>query len=314
MPFPTAIIIPTWNRAHLIPKAVEAALGQSHPDKIVIVVDDGSTDMTGDVLRSYRSNPDFVSVRMARNSGTAIAKNIGILLAGDRAVTFHDSDDFPHRDKVLRQAMVLGQEDIGADPCLNWALANQIPGTRLRLGAVLSHHELILPDGRRVTISRELSLVDDLFPNLQMGSDVPGDWTHVNSGLFHPTLFERLGGFLDCIEEDREFRNRIILSGEIIWMIREPLLTKIKTTDSLTQSRATDYESDRRKDDRKLVWDRTEHWLRNREVQPVEIDLGDLTIASILNPSRLAPSGALATAQTRETIREALAQNGARDD
>ncbi|QLH16100.1 glycosyltransferase [Paracoccus pantotrophus] len=312
MPFPAAIIIPTWNRAHLIARAVEAALAQSHPDRIVIVVDDGSRDATADTLGPYMSQPDFVYARLARNSGTAMAKNVGILLAGDRAVTFHDSDDLPHRDKVLRQAMVLDQDDIGAHPCLNWALAGQTPGSRLRIGAVLSHHDLILPDGRRVTISRELSLVDDMFPNLQMGSDVPGDWTHVNSGLFHPALFARLGGFLDCIEEDREFRNRIILSGEIVWIIREPLLTKIETADSLTQSRATDYDSDKRRADRHLVWQRAEDWLRNREVQPVAIDLGDLAIAGISNPARLAPSPALATAQTRDMIRHAI-RHGGRD-
>lgn len=307
MVFPVAIVIPTWNRAHLVAKAVEAACAQSHPDRLVIVVDDGSSDETPTVLGRYRDHPDVALVRLSRNAGTAQAKNTGILLAGRRAVTFHDSDDLPHRDKVLRQAMVMSRDDIGADPCLNWSIAGQTAGSRLRVGAVMHHHDLILPDGRRATITRELSLVDDMFPNLQMGSEVPGDWTHVNSGLFHPELFTRLGGFLECIEEDREFRNRVILSGEIVWMIREVLLTKIETSDSLTQSRETDYESERRKNDRRDVWARVMHWLDTREVLPVEIDLGDLTIASVTNAGRLALSDALATADTRGTIRSALA-------
>ena len=81
---------------------------------------------------------------------------------------------------------------------------------------VLTHHALILPDGRQVEIRRNLSLVDDIFPNLQMGADVTGDWTHVNSGLFRQDVFARFGGFESCIEEGREFRNRINLNGAIV--------------------------------------------------------------------------------------------------
>ncbi|RWR13310.1 glycosyltransferase family A protein [Paenirhodobacter populi] len=308
MVFPAAVVIPTWNRAHLIVKAVEAALAQSHPDRVIVVVDDGSTDGTRAALSPYRAHPDVVLVELAQNAGTAQAKNVGILLAAGRAVTFHDSDDLPHRDKVLRQALVMARGDVGADPCLNWALAGQTPGGTLRIGAVLHHHALILPDGRRVEITRELSLIDDMFPNLQMGSEVPGDWTHVNSGLFHPDLFARLGGFIDGIEEDREFRNRVILSGEIVWMIRDVLMTKIETPDSLSQSRATGYDSDRRRRDRQEVWSRIDHWLRTRQVQPVEIDLGDFGISRISNAGRVGLSDALATARSRETIRRAIAR------
>lgn len=306
MPVPSAIVIPSWNRAHLISKAVEAALAQSHPDRIVVVVDDGSQDATEEALAPYLTHPDFSLVRVARNGGTARAKNVGILFAGSRAVTFHDSDDLPHRDKVLRQAMVMSQPDVGADPCLNWTMVGHTAGARLQISAVLSYHDLILPDGRQVKITRELSLLDDLFPNLQMGSSVPGDWTHVNSGLFHPGLFQRLGGFLDCIEEDREFRNRLILAGEIMWMIREPLLTKIETEDSLTQSRTTDYASARRAADRQKVWDRVRHWRENGQVQPVPISLESGEIAAITNAARLALSQALSTDQAKAEVARAL--------
>ena len=104
-------------------------------------------------------------------------------------------------------------------------------------------------DGRSFPVRRTLSLVDDIFPNLQMGSEVPGEWTHVNSGLFRPQIFATLGGFSDCIEEDREFRNRIILSGEIVWIIPDLLLTKYETEGALTQDSRTDYDSARRRAD-----------------------------------------------------------------
>ena len=302
MDAPVCIVIPTYNRAHCIAQAVTASLEQSHPDVIVIVVDDGSTDETARAVARFGDDRRFCYVRMAANAGTAAAKNVGILLAGDRAVTFHDSDDIPHRDKVLRQSRILNAQNIGADPCLNWALAHQVAGSTLRIGAVLTHHALVLPDGRTVEIRRPISLVDDVFPNLQMGSTVPGDWTHVNSGLFHPQVFRRLGGFSDCIEEDREFRNRLILGGEVVWLIEDILLTKIETPDSLTQSAATDYQSARRIADRKRVWEKVEIWLRTRTVEPEPIDLPGLTISEISRPDLLVRSTALATPATQQRL------------
>ncbi|NIZ11260.1 glycosyltransferase family 2 protein [Pseudooceanicola sp. HF7] len=279
------IIIPTYNRAPILPQAIEAALGQSHPQTTVMVVDDGSQDQTGAVIARYADHPRFVGVSLAGNVGTAQAKNVGIALSTSEAITFHDSDDLPHRDKVMRQARVLGNETISAHPCLNWRLSGREPDTRIQVGGVLTHHELILPDGERVEIRRALSLVDDFFPNLQMAAGVPGDWTHVNSGLYHRSVFDRLGGFMDCIEEDREFRNRLIMAGEVLWVIPEILLTKIETPDSLTQLGATDYDSPRRIADRKRVWDAVGHWFATREVDPVPIDLSGIAIRSCSNPA-----------------------------
>ncbi|MGR3568873.1 MAG: glycosyltransferase family 2 protein [Pseudooceanicola nanhaiensis] len=288
MPPSVTIVIPTYNRAQCIAQAVDAALGQSHADTHVLVVDDASTDATPSVLAGYADHPRVSCLRLGRNVGTAQAKNVGIALSRSEAVTFHDSDDIPHRDKVLRQVRALTRHDVEAHPCLNWSLAGQRPGTRLQVGAVLTHHELILPDGARVEIRRSLSLVDDFFPNLQMSAGVPGDWTHVNSGLFHRSVFDRLGGFADCIEEDREFRNRLIMAGEIIWLIPEILLTKIETADSLTLAQATDYDSPRRRSDRDRVWGTVQHWLATREVAPVPIDLSGVEIAALTNPGPLA--------------------------
>ena len=283
------IVIPTFNRAWVLPQAIDAALGQSHPKTTVMVVDDGSGDETGAVIARYADHPRFVGVTLADNAGTAQAKNVGIALSATEAITFHDSDDIPHRDKVMRQARVMGNEGVGAHPCLNWRLSGREPDTAIQIGAVLSHHELILPDGERVEIRRTLSLVDDFFPNLQMAAGVPGDWTHVNSGLFHRSVFDRLGGFSDCIEEDREFRNRLIMAGEVLWVIPDILLTKIESADGLTQQKDTDYDSARRQVDRQRVWDAVGHWFRTREVAEVPIDLSGVRVAACTNAALCNP-------------------------
>lgn len=279
------IVIPTYNRAGVLAQAIDAALAQSHPQTSVMVIDDGSRDQTAAVIARYADHPRFVGVSLASNAGTAQAKNVGIALSVSEAITFHDSDDIPHRDKVLRQARVMGNESVGAHPCLNWRLSGREPETAIQIGAVLSHHELILPEGERVEIRRTLSLVDDFFPNLQMAAGVPGDWTHVNSGLFHRSVFDRLGGFSDCIEEDRELRNRLIMAGEVIWVIPDILLTKIESADGLTQQKDTDYDSARRQADRQRVWDAVGHWFRTREVAAEPIDLCGVQIVACTNPA-----------------------------
>lgn len=298
MDLPVCIVIPTFNRARSIRMAIEASLAQSHPDAIVLVVDDGSTDDTASAVAAFCGHPMFCYLRLAANLGTACAKNVGIMLAGERAVTFHDSDDIPQRDKVLRQSRTLGAKGVTAAPALNWSLAHKAAGQTLRIGAVLSHHELVMPDGTKATIRHPLSLIDDVFPNLQLGARVPGDWMHVNSGLFHPEVFRTLGGFSDCIEEDREFRNRLILSGEIIRVIEDVLLTKFETSDSLTQSATTDYNSARRITDRRKVWDKVDHWLHTRQVVPEPIHLPDVAFAQVSRLDLLARSMALCTDQT----------------
>lgn len=297
---PAAIVIPTYNRRDRVGRAVQAALTQSHPDCIVIAVDDGSGDGTWQDLRGFHGDPRFAALRMARNLGTGAAKNAGILLTSSRAVTFHDSDDRPHPDKLLRQSRALGQTGLPRDPCLNWSAIGLPDHAPLEISAVFSHHELILPDGRREIIRREISVVDDVFPNVQMGTTVPGEWLHINSGLFHPRIFAALGGYSDTIEEDREFRNRIILSGHLVWVIPEPLLTKIETADSLTQSRATDYISPARTAAREAVWREVATWMQTRRITPKPIDLPADAVTEIINPSILAPSAALATPATRQ--------------
>lgn len=302
------IVIPTFNRAHLVGKAIRAALDQSWWNLRVTIIDDASQDDTARAVQEFLPDPRVNYVRLARNLGTAQAKNAGLLLTGGGAVTFHNSDDLPHRDKILHQVRVLTARDIGADECLNWALVGRTPGQRLQVGAALTHHELILPDGRRVEIRRDISLFDDVFPNLQMGSQVPGEWTHVNSGLFRADLFARLGGFEDCIEEDREFRNRLILNGEILWVIPLLLLTKIETPDSLTQSAPSDYDSSRRKADRLRVWRKVEAWRATGKVAPVPVDIDGLEVEFVSNPDHLARRDMPATPRTRARIEAILAR------
>jgi hypothetical protein len=83
-------VIPTYNRAHFVRRAVDSALAQSRPEDEVIVVDDGSTDNTAAVLAPYG---DRIKCVRTANGGGGAARNVGVRHATRDLVAFLDSDD-----------------------------------------------------------------------------------------------------------------------------------------------------------------------------------------------------------------------------
>ena len=80
---PVSIVIPTYNRAEWLPGAIDSVLAQDYPDLELIVVDDGSTDQTPDVLNGYAGRHPEDRFRFLRqaNAGQAEALNRGNALA-----------------------------------------------------------------------------------------------------------------------------------------------------------------------------------------------------------------------------------------
>ncbi|HEX7830401.1 MAG TPA: glycosyltransferase family A protein [Thermoanaerobaculia bacterium] len=85
-----SVIIPSWNRAREVGAAIDSALAQTLPPLEVIVVDDGSTDETPEVLARYG---DGIRVLRQTNQGVAAARNAGIAIARGDLLAFLDSDD-----------------------------------------------------------------------------------------------------------------------------------------------------------------------------------------------------------------------------
>ena len=86
-----SIIIPTYNRASFIEKTIESALDQTYPNYEIIVIDDGSTDNTDEIVKHIKNKK--ISYYKIKNSERGAARNYGASIAKGEYVNFFDSDD-----------------------------------------------------------------------------------------------------------------------------------------------------------------------------------------------------------------------------
>jgi glycosyltransferase involved in cell wall biosynthesis len=100
-----SVVIPTYNRADKVGKTIESALTQTFTDFEVIVVDDGSSDDTGRILREAFG--DRIRYFAQANQGASVARNKGIEQARGEWIAFLDSDDLWEKDKLESQLEAL---------------------------------------------------------------------------------------------------------------------------------------------------------------------------------------------------------------
>ena len=99
-----SVIIPTYNRAHLVTRAVESVLRQTHLPAEIIVVDDGSQDDTQERLAAFAPQ---VRVIYQSNQGVAVARDTGIKAATSPWLAFLDSDDYWERPFLQRMIQAI---------------------------------------------------------------------------------------------------------------------------------------------------------------------------------------------------------------
>jgi len=125
------VIVPTFNRAALVGRAIRSILTQTYENYELIVVDDGSTDSTIAVLTTF-GNPKVRCIRHSTNRGVTAAKNTGLnAMAGDW-FTFLDSDDEiePHALEVLLEI------PLKKDPSVNRVFCNAMDMSSGRMSGI----------------------------------------------------------------------------------------------------------------------------------------------------------------------------------
>lgn len=102
-----SVIIPTYNRAHLISRAIQSVLDQSYQDFEIIVLDDCSTDDTEELIKELKKKDERIRyIRHEKNKGPAAARNSGIKAAKGEYIAFQDSDDEWLPEKLYKHMMI----------------------------------------------------------------------------------------------------------------------------------------------------------------------------------------------------------------
>lgn len=189
-----SVIVPAYNAARYVEDAVDSVLRQSYPHVEVIVVDDGSTDETPDVLARLMLRDPRVSVVHQENRGLPGARNTGLARAAGEFLVFLDADDLLVSDKVERQLVYLL-----ARPDVDLVYSDYVMASEdLR---PLSHERT----GKRRSL-REVYTYVNVFP--------------VMAALLRTTLARRVGGFDPSLRafEDWDFWLRCERAGTFAYL------------------------------------------------------------------------------------------------
>lgn len=93
-----SVIVPVYNVAEYLPQCIESLLSQTYKELKIILIDDGSTDNSGDICDNYAKKDFRIQVIHQKNGGAASAKNAGLRVAKGKYISFVDSDDYLEKD------------------------------------------------------------------------------------------------------------------------------------------------------------------------------------------------------------------------
>lgn len=224
-----SVVICTYNYAHLLPDALKSVAQQTLQDFELVIVDDGSTDNTEEVVEEFR--PLFHDFRYVKklHAGPADARNLGVRAAGGTHIAFLDADDLwsPHYLSTM-------QEALSTHPQADLVLCEGIT-IRSRNGFIT---ERTLNRGLP-SLCGPLHSPRDLFPILQVVAP---------SGMvFSKDLYNRNGPFdvesFGWFSEDLDWVSRALMAGTFCICVKQRLYLYRRHADNLTNKASNSFRS-----------------------------------------------------------------------
>lgn len=188
VPLKTSIVIPCYNAALFVEQAIISCVKEGVPESNIIVIDDGSSDKTPEVLARYDGK---IRVHRQKNSGASIARNVGLSMVQTPYMIFFDADDLYEGGIIsaLEEEMIRAGADIGFGPMQDFG-----PDSRY---------------GRR-TLPPEPS-----NPNTFLEAWLAGHTVQTNSHIWRTAFLKQIGGYPENMRtlEEIEVVARGILAG-----------------------------------------------------------------------------------------------------
>jgi glycosyltransferase involved in cell wall biosynthesis len=209
MPYDITVVIPAFNGARFVAETLDSIRAQTLPARQIIVVDDGSTDSTGDIVRE--KFPEVLCVRVA-NGGAGVARRHGIELCTTDWVALCDSDDLWRADHLERKAGL-----IEAFPDVQLAFSDSYS---FGPGAIEGHS--LFSEGPQGWFGRfqgerhgDFFRLSDPYRALLAFAPI-----YVSGLAFRLDAYNRMGGFLPkysrWVGEDSEFVRRFVSMPDVV--------------------------------------------------------------------------------------------------
>jgi glycosyltransferase involved in cell wall biosynthesis len=184
-----SVIIPCFNAAKWLAEAIDSCFQQTYPNIEIIVIDDGSTDNSLEIIKSYDNK---IIWKSCPHQGGNHARNLAFALSKGEYIQYLDADDYILPEKIERQVHFL--ETTGADVVYgDWRY---------------QHH---LPDGKSYLDNIEISGAQaDILESLLVNW-----WTAVASLLYRRTAIEKSDGWDEelAVAQDRDFFLSVVING-----------------------------------------------------------------------------------------------------
>lgn len=117
-----SVIIPAYNAAQFIERTLRSVLNQTYSNLEVLVIDDGSTDATADIVQRFVSRDSRVAYFKQPNAGVAAARNYGIAKSKGHFIAPVDADDIWHATNIEKQVHLLANADDAMGMVYSWSM------------------------------------------------------------------------------------------------------------------------------------------------------------------------------------------------
>lgn len=195
-----SIIIPVYNGEKYVSEAIKSALAQTYKNIELLLINDGSTDSSADVIRPYLNDNRIVYIEQ-QNAGVASARNTAIGVAKGKYIGFLDQDDLWHKNKLEEQVAILENDE--------------------NIALIHSKQDFIDSQGNKINFNWIIGGTGDCFADIFIKNKIA-----VLTVLIRKTILDKIGLFNERLSgaDDYEMWLRVTLRYPIKY-IDIPLAT-----------------------------------------------------------------------------------------
>lgn len=217
-----SIVIPLYNKQESFPRTIESVISQTFTQWELIIVNDGSSDHSGELAREICKRDKRIRLIEQKNAGISVARNNGIAAAKNDLIAFLDADDCWCPDNLMSLVSL-----VELYPKYSWfsTFAKNVCSDEDR-NKLLCENKFMKVDEIKAN-----SIIVDFFQHTLCN---PDNLIHSSSVMIHRTAINKAGGFPAgvAIQEDGDFFFRLAMKEKVVLLQKNKVMRNIDTEES----------------------------------------------------------------------------------